>query len=93
MHKAQWIEPHHHLLVRAGPHQNFVEVERDFSDLEEKVEELLQHPQRAEAIMNNSMAVFRDGYLTPTAQVSDPDRNWQQPLTDSAGVLLAAAVS
>ncbi|KAF2257468.1 hypothetical protein BU26DRAFT_414653 [Trematosphaeria pertusa] len=82
MHKAQWIEPHHHLLVRAGPHQNFVEVERDFSDLEEKVEELLQHPQRAEAIMNNSMAVFRDGYLTPTAQVC----YWRQLFLEWAGV-------
>ncbi|KAF2268075.1 hypothetical protein CC78DRAFT_565850 [Lojkania enalia] len=68
MHRAEWIEPHHHLLVPSGPLQNFVEVERDFSDLEEKVEELLQDPERAKAIVNNSVATFRDRYLTPAAQ-------------------------
>ncbi|KAF2872847.1 glycosyl transferase family 90-domain-containing protein [Massariosphaeria phaeospora] len=68
IHKAEWIEPHHHLMVPAGPNQNFVQVERDFSDLEAKVEELLQDPERAKTIVKNSVATFRDKYSSPTAQ-------------------------
>ncbi|KAF1835573.1 hypothetical protein BDW02DRAFT_567897 [Decorospora gaudefroyi] len=67
-HKAEWVEPHSHLFIASGPNQNVVEVERDFSDLEEKVQELLQNPDRAKAIVKNSIATFRDRYLTPEAQ-------------------------
>ncbi|KAF2003412.1 hypothetical protein P154DRAFT_486606 [Amniculicola lignicola CBS 123094] len=67
-HKSEWIEPHQHLLISSGEHQNFVQVERDFSDLETKVEELLDDPERAVAITRNSVATFRDRYLTPAAQ-------------------------
>ncbi|KAH8723588.1 hypothetical protein GQ44DRAFT_310480 [Phaeosphaeriaceae sp. PMI808] len=66
--KAEWVEPHSHLFVSAGPHQNVVEVERDFFDLEDKVEELLHNPRRAQAIANNSINTFRDKYLTPAAE-------------------------
>ncbi|CAN9244221.1 unnamed protein product [Alternaria alternata] len=67
-HKAEWIEPHSHLYIPTGPNQNVVEVERDFSDLEAKVQELLQNPERAKTIVKNSLATFRDRYLTPTAE-------------------------
>jgi hypothetical protein len=67
-HKREWIEPHHALLESSGPNQNFVEVERDFSDLKEKVLKLIENPKEAERIANNSAEVFHNRYLTPAAQ-------------------------
>jgi hypothetical protein len=66
-HKAEWIEPHSHLYISSGPHQNVVEVKRDFSGPEEKVQYLLKNPERAKAIEKNSIATFRDKNLTPEA--------------------------
>ena len=57
-----------HLYVTSGPNQNVVEVERDLSDLEEKLEELFQDPQRAKAVANNSVATFQDKHLTPSVE-------------------------
>lgn len=68
MHRRTWIEPYHHLLISSGPTQNFVEVETDFSDLEEKILCLIQDPARAERIARNGINTFRDRYLTPAAQ-------------------------
>ena len=68
IHERGWIENFHHLLVAEGPNQNYVEVQRNFSDLPEKVEQLLSDPERVERIANNSVATFRDRYLTPAAQ-------------------------
>ena len=68
MHKRSWIEPHHSLLVASGPKQNFIEVEDDFSDLEEKVLEMIAEPGRARSIAMNGVETFRDRYLTPAAQ-------------------------
>ena len=68
MHKIEWIEPHTHLLVPSGKRQNMVQVERDFSDLQEKVEGLLTRPAEARAIAEEGVRVFRDRYLTPAAQ-------------------------
>lgn len=82
MHKPKWFEPHQHLYVSSGPQQNVVEVERDFSDLEEKIEELLKDPERARAIAKNSVATFRDRYLTPAAQAC----YWRQLLVSWAEV-------
>ncbi|PSN72145.1 hypothetical protein BS50DRAFT_657962 [Corynespora cassiicola Philippines] len=68
MHKWEWIEPHHALLSPSGPLQNFVEVERDFSDLEVKVQELLDDSDLAKSITQHAAYTFRDHYLTPAAQ-------------------------
>jgi hypothetical protein len=68
MHKRTWLESHHPLLVSSGPSQNFVEVETDFSDLEDKVLFLLQNPAEAQRIAKNNIEAFRDRYLTPAAQ-------------------------
>ncbi|MCJ1434063.1 hypothetical protein MMC27_003429 [Xylographa pallens] len=68
IHKMQWIQHHHYLLVSNGTQQNFVEVERDFSDLEPKIEYLLQHPDEARRIADNSVKVFRERYLTAAAE-------------------------
>ncbi|TVY17332.1 Protein O-glucosyltransferase 1 [Lachnellula arida] len=68
MHKRTWLEPHHPLLIPSGPSQNIVEVETDFSDLEEKISFLLQNPKQAQRIAKNGIDAFRDRYLTPAAQ-------------------------
>lgn len=57
----------YHLLEATGPNQNYVAVKRDWSDLEEKVKYYLDHPEEAERIIANSLATFRDRYLTRAA--------------------------
>lgn len=67
-HKLQYIQHHHYLLVSEGPHQNYVQVERDFSDLAPKMEELLANPFKAQEIADNQVRTFRERYLTPAAE-------------------------
>jgi hypothetical protein len=67
-HKLQYIQHHHYLLVSEGPNQNYVEVERDFSDLGDKIEPLVRDPDAAKRIANNSVKTFRERYLTPAAE-------------------------
>ncbi|KAI9925355.1 hypothetical protein ASPWEDRAFT_45718 [Aspergillus wentii DTO 134E9] len=67
-HRLQFIQHHHYLMIPSGPNQNYVEVERDFSDLPEKVEYLLTDPRQAERIASNSVNTFRERYLTPAAE-------------------------
>ncbi|ORY11507.1 glycosyl transferase family 90-domain-containing protein [Clohesyomyces aquaticus] len=67
-HKLQWIQHHHYLMSSSGPNQNFVEVERDFSNLDEVMQDLLKHPEKAKRIADNSVKVFRERYLTPAAE-------------------------
>ena len=43
-------------------------VERDFNDLDAKMNHYLKHPEEAKKIAENSAKVFRDRYLTPAAQ-------------------------
>ncbi|KAL4754537.1 hypothetical protein BDW72DRAFT_129079 [Aspergillus terricola var. indicus] len=67
-HKLSWLEAHHSALVSSGTDANYVEVERDWSDLERKVKFLLDNPQTAERIAENSVKTLRDRYLTPAAE-------------------------
>ncbi|KKZ65208.1 hypothetical protein EMCG_08915 [[Emmonsia] crescens] len=67
-HKLQFIQHHHYLLQADGPRQNYVEVERDFSDLEEKMEALLHDEEHAKLIADNSVKAFRERYLTKAAE-------------------------
>ena len=89
IHKLQYIQHFHYLLVSSGPLQNFVQVERDFSDLPEKMANLLDHPSKAQKIADTSVKTFRERYLTPAAeacywralwrgygQVSEPAELW-----------------
>lgn len=64
----QWIQPFEYLLVSEGDLQNYVEVERDWSDLDEKMSYYLSHPEEAEHIANNARRTFRERYLTPAAE-------------------------
>ncbi|KAI9656223.1 MAG: hypothetical protein M1821_004886 [Bathelium mastoideum] len=68
IHKREWVENFHHLLVAEGPDQNYIEVERNFSNLPEQIERLLDQPEEIQRIADNSVATFRDRYLTPAAQ-------------------------
>lgn len=67
-HRLLWREAHHGALVSSGPDANFVEVERDFSDLDRKMRFLLDNPGAAERIANNAVRTLRDRYLTPAAE-------------------------
>ncbi|KAE8140891.1 glycosyl transferase family 90-domain-containing protein [Aspergillus pseudotamarii] len=67
IHKLQYIQHHHYLLVSSGPQQNFVQVERDWTDLPHKIQELLDDPIKARMIADNNVNVFRERYLTPAA--------------------------
>ncbi|PKY03806.1 endoplasmic reticulum-resident kdel protein [Aspergillus campestris IBT 28561] len=67
-HKLQYIQHHHYLLVPDGPHQNYIEVERDFNDLSAKMEPLLRDTKAAQRIADNSVRTFRERYLTKAAE-------------------------
>ncbi|KAJ5155187.1 hypothetical protein N7492_007990 [Penicillium capsulatum] len=67
-HSLTWREIHHAAFIPDGPDANYVEVATDFSDLPEKMEFLLSHPDIAERIANNSAKTFRDRYMTPAAE-------------------------
>lgn len=45
-----------------------MEVERDFSDLGDKIEPLVRDTDAAKRIANNSVKTFRERYLTPAAE-------------------------
>ncbi|EME45725.1 hypothetical protein DOTSEDRAFT_71425 [Dothistroma septosporum NZE10] len=68
VHELEFLTFYHHLLIPDGPEQNFVSVKRDWSDLEEKVQYYLGHPEEAERIVTNSVETFRERYLTPAAE-------------------------
>lgn len=68
-HKMDWIQHHHHLMLSSGREQNFVEVERSYDDLADKIAWLQKNDKRAEKIAANSIKRFRERYLTPAAEV------------------------
>ena len=68
-HPLEWRQHFSPLLdARPGPDQNYVEVRRDFSDLEATIAELERDGARAKRIADNSVRVFRDRYLSPAAE-------------------------
>ncbi|PPJ61030.1 hypothetical protein CBER1_01987 [Cercospora berteroae] len=68
VHELEFVAFYHHLLKAEGPEQNIVSVKRDWSDLEEKVQHLLGHPEETRRIIENSTQMFRERYLTPAAE-------------------------
>ncbi|KAG8624860.1 hypothetical protein KVT40_007927 [Elsinoe batatas] len=68
MHDREWREHYDQLLVPEGPEQNFVQVKRDWRDLETKINWLEAHPVEAEQVAKKGTEVFRDRYLSPAAQ-------------------------
>ena len=67
-HKMDWIQHVHGLLKASGAEQNYVEVERDFSDLESRIQWLEAHPADASRIASNSIDTFRNRYHTSAAE-------------------------
>ncbi|KAB8339011.1 hypothetical protein FH972_021950 [Carpinus fangiana] len=67
-HKAQWITPLTHLMVAQGAQQNFVQVERDWSDLSVQMVKLRTNLDMAEKIADRSREVFGERYNTPAAE-------------------------
>lgn len=67
IHKMEWQQHFHHLLQPSGPDQNYVQVERDWSDLEEKINHLNANPDLREKVAANSKK-FASWYLSPAAQ-------------------------
>ncbi|KAK5093957.1 hypothetical protein LTR70_004483 [Exophiala xenobiotica] len=66
-HKLEYAEFATHLMNPSGPKQNFIQVQRDWSDLEEKMQYFERRPKEAEAIAARSRELFADRYLTPAA--------------------------
>ncbi|KAL2444187.1 hypothetical protein ABEF95_015792 [Exophiala dermatitidis] len=67
-HKMDWIQHHHPLMRSDGPDKNYVQVERSYEDLPEKMAWLQARDRDAERIASNSVQTFRDRYLTPAAE-------------------------
>lgn len=64
VHDVEWIAHYYHLLDTGT---NCVRVERDFSDLEEKIRYYNNHTQEAQTIANEAKTTFRERYTTPAA--------------------------
>lgn len=67
-HPLDWIEHHHHLMRSDGPEQNYVQVQRSFEDLKEKVLWLQENDATARTIASNNVKTFRERYLTSAAE-------------------------
>ena len=68
VHDLQYFAHYYALFVSDGPDQNIIPVKADFSDLPAKMDHYLAHPEDAKRIAQNSVATFRDRYLTPAAE-------------------------
>ncbi|SMR51661.1 unnamed protein product [Zymoseptoria tritici ST99CH_3D1] len=67
VHNLTYTTHYYHLLRSEGAEQNYVPVRDDFSDLSQKVEYYLSHPDEAQRIISNHLATFRERYLTTQA--------------------------
>ncbi|KAK7509322.1 glycosyl transferase family 90-domain-containing protein, partial [Phyllosticta citriasiana] len=68
IHELDWVAHYYPLLRSEGSRQNYVHVERDFSDLPAVMDDLVSRPDYARAVAAESVATFRDRYLTPAAE-------------------------
>ncbi|CAK4028518.1 Hypothetical predicted protein [Lecanosticta acicola] len=64
VHDVEWIAHYYHLLDTGS---NCVRVERDFSDLGEKVLYFNDHTEEAQAVADAQRKTFRERYTTPAA--------------------------
>ncbi|KAH0019815.1 hypothetical protein KCU78_g6661, partial [Aureobasidium melanogenum] len=67
VHELRWLEHHHGLMKPEGPQQNFIQVKRDWADLNEKMKYYASHEDEAMAIAQNNYATFHERYLTTAA--------------------------
>lgn len=66
--KIAWREIYTGAMVDSGPEQNWVSVREDWSDVEEKLQDLIADPNEAKRIADNSVRTLRDRYMTPAAE-------------------------
>lgn len=67
-HTPKWLTTITYPLEPDGAEQNFIQVKEDWTDLEQKIKEVLESPIMAERIAKKGVEVFRDRYLTPAAE-------------------------
>ena len=67
-HKIEWAEIYHGALENEGPGQNWIQAQDGWVDLENLIQNLLAHPEKAKTIADNSVRTLRDRYLTPAAE-------------------------
>ncbi|KAK3047878.1 hypothetical protein LTR09_010703 [Extremus antarcticus] len=67
-HKLDWTAEFYHLLKSSGPDQNYIKVNREFSDLEDQIKKYLANPNAAQRIADNAAATFRSRYTSPAAE-------------------------
>jgi len=67
-HHLEWLEIYSDALVASGPDQNYVQAEDDWSDLASIMHDLLEHPDKAKRIADNSARELRDRYMVPGAE-------------------------
>lgn len=80
-HELDWIQHFSPLMSSSGPTQNFLQIKRDFSDMDEAMEKQLQDDDRAKQIADNSVKTFRERYTTPSAEACywrDLIRGWSE---------------
>ncbi|KAI9748345.1 MAG: hypothetical protein M4579_007251 [Chaenotheca gracillima] len=68
IHSLNYIAHYYPMLKSSGPKQNYIDVQRDFGDLEAEIVYYIEHPEEAQRIADESARVFRDGVLTPAAE-------------------------
>lgn len=81
IHDLEFRAHYYDLLEKDGEHQNYIHVQRDWSDLESQINYYRAHPEDATRIANNSVNTFRDRYLTPAAEACywrRMIRNWSE---------------
>ena len=68
VHNLEWTAEFYHLLIPEGSGQNYIQVNNDFSDLEQKVKYFIENPRQAQRIADNAVATFRSRYTTLAAE-------------------------
>jgi len=64
LHDLKWMAHYYHLLE---PDVSYTPVHRNFSDLPEKMEYYIKHPDIAQGIADSARTMFRERYTTPAA--------------------------
>lgn len=67
VHDFKWIAHYYHLIETETDTPNCVRVERNFSDLEAKVQYYNEHTAEAQEIASRAKEIFRERYTTPAA--------------------------
>jgi protein glucosyltransferase len=83
VHKLRYLEHHHGLMRSSGPEQNFIEVEKDWSDLDEKVK-LILHILEESLILTTTL--YTDDILHHTRERGSEDS--RQQLQNFPGTIL-----